>query len=92
VGFFQCPCCDFFTLGARGEYDICPVCFWEDAGLDLDRPDQPSGPNHLTLREGRHNFRQFGACDREMLPHVLPRSAWPDYRREERTLAPRRRR
>jgi len=69
---FQCPCCDYFTLSARGEYDICPICFWEDDGLDLDRLDIPSGPNHMTLREGRHHFKQFGACDSEMLVHVLP--------------------
>jgi hypothetical protein len=83
---FQCPCCDFFTLDARGEYDICPICFWEDDGIDIDRPDSHSGPNHKTLREGRHNFQQIGACDPEMLPHVLPQSKWSRYQRQERSL------
>ena len=83
---FQCPCCDFFTLDERGGYDICPVCFWEDDGLGVDRPDEHSGPNHMTLREGRDNFRRLGACDPAMLPHVLPRALWDEYRREERTL------
>ena len=23
----QCPCCDYFALGVRGMYEICPVCF-----------------------------------------------------------------
>ena len=27
---YKCPCCGYFTLDERGEYDICPVCFWED--------------------------------------------------------------
>src|SRR5687767_10862719 len=67
--FFQCPCCDYFTLDERGGYDICPVCFWEDDGQDIDRPDEHSGPNHMTLREGRDNFRRLGACDPAMLPH-----------------------
>ncbi|HET7864112.1 MAG TPA: CPCC family cysteine-rich protein, partial [Burkholderiaceae bacterium] len=44
----QCPCCDYFTLNRRGEYDICRICFWEDSGQDVDRPDDHSGPNHQT--------------------------------------------
>lgn len=33
--------------------------------------DIPSGANHgLTLRQAQENYRTFGACEREMLPHV----------------------
>jgi hypothetical protein len=68
----QCPCCDYFTLDTRGQYDICPICFWEDDGLDVDALDTHSGPNHLTLREARANFARLGACDEAALAHVLP--------------------
>jgi hypothetical protein len=68
----QCPCCDYYTLSSRGNYDICPICFWEDDGVDLDDLDSYSGPNHMTLKEGRENFKSFGACDLAMLKHVLP--------------------
>ena len=27
---YKCLCCGYRTLDTRGEYDICPVCFWED--------------------------------------------------------------
>lgn len=27
---YKCLCCGYRTLEAHGEYDICPVCFWED--------------------------------------------------------------
>lgn len=27
---YQCLCCGYKTLDSRGEFDICPVCFWED--------------------------------------------------------------
>jgi hypothetical protein len=67
----QCPCCDYFTLAKRGQYDICPACFWEDDGVDLNQPDLHSGPNHMTLTEGRANFRALGACDEAARPHVL---------------------
>ena len=69
---FQCPCCDYFSLEDRGEYSICKLCFGEDDGLDVAQVDRYSGPNHMTLREGRRNFQDFGACDRNMLKNVLP--------------------
>ncbi|TDQ47161.1 cysteine-rich CPCC protein [Permianibacter aggregans] len=34
--------------------------------------DTPSGANHgLTIREGRANFLKFGACEPEMVKHVV---------------------
>lgn len=67
----QCPCCDYISLPERGNYLICPICFWEDDGQDLDALDEPSGPNQgLTLREGRVSFKRLGACERSMLEHV----------------------
>src|SRR6266478_2688024 len=68
----RCPCCDFVTLPERGNYRIGPVCFWEDDGQDLDALDTESGPNHgITLRQGRSNFREFGACEATMVKHVV---------------------
>tara|TARA_R100000750_G_C2337847_1_gene92854 strand:- start:1042 stop:1461 length:420 start_codon:yes stop_codon:yes gene_type:complete len=68
----QCPCCDYITLTERGLYEICPVCFWEDDGQDINKLDQPSYPNSgITLREGRNNFKEFGACEKHMVEHVL---------------------
>jgi hypothetical protein len=68
---YQCPCCDYFTLERRSEYDICPICFWEDNGIDLDELDSHSGPNHMTLREGRQNFTRLGVCDIKMKKYVV---------------------
>ena len=68
----QCPCCDYISLPERGNYLICPICYWEDDGLDLDALNEPSGPNHgMTLREGRRNFLALGACDKNMLQNVI---------------------
>ena len=69
----QCPCCDYITLPERGNYLICPVCFWEDDGQDVEALDQSSGPNHgISLRQGRANFKRFGACEEAMVKNVLP--------------------
>ena len=68
----QCPCCDYISLPERGSYLICPICFWEDDGQDIDQLDCGSGPNHgLTLREGRRNFKEFGVCELEMKKNVI---------------------
>jgi hypothetical protein len=82
---FQCPCCDYFSLKQRGQYDICKVCFWEDDGLDLDKLDEISGPNHMPLREARRNFVTFGACDQKMLKNVIPKDRRGLYAYVERT-------
>ena len=64
-----CPCCNFRSLPRRGEYDICPVCFWEDDGSN--EPDLHSGPNHMTLRAARDNFERIGAMSEADLPKVV---------------------
>lgn len=60
---YACPCCGFFTLPARGQYELCPVCFWEDDGQDdHDADEVRGGPNGgLSLTEARSNYRSFGA-------------------------------
>lgn len=72
-----CEVCGFLTLDAdhKGMYDMCPVCFWEDDSIDDDHqknPDEPCyGPNHgLTLNQAKKNFRTFGACSQDMVPHT----------------------
>jgi Cysteine-rich CPCC len=75
-----CPCCGFLTIDRKGWYEICPVCGWEDSGIDDDKPDEyVGGPNHVTLTEARANFAKFGAAEerhrrrvREPLPSEEP--------------------
>ena len=64
-----CLCCGCKTLATRGEYDICPVCFWEDDPENGD-PDEVNDCNGVSLTEARENYRKFGACQVEMIPHV----------------------
>lgn len=84
---FQCPCCDYFTLSERGIYDICPICYWEDDGLDLNKPDKISGPNHgLTIAQARENFSKVGACNKDMIKHVISPNKRDKYKYRKRTL------
>jgi Cysteine-rich CPCC len=48
-----CPCCGYKTLPSRGDYHLCPVCRWEDEGVE---PWELSGPNGRTLVEAQQDF------------------------------------
>jgi hypothetical protein len=73
----RCPCCFCKTLGERGGFEICPVCFWEDDGQDdHDAEVVRGGPNGvLSLTDARANYRQLGACDERSVAHVRPPTA-----------------
>ena len=60
---YGCPCCGEKTLFIRGEYDICSNCGWEDDGSEEE--NHYSGPNHMTLRQGRENYLRCGRCERK---------------------------
>ncbi|MCI5928248.1 MAG: hypothetical protein MRZ73_06865 [Pseudoflavonifractor capillosus] len=51
---------------------ICPVCFWEN---DVFAPeeDAPSDENRgMTLRQGRENYRRWGAVRQDLVPFARP--------------------
>lgn len=83
----QCPCCDYLTKIVRGGYNICPVCFWEDDGQDIDELDYISGPNHITLREARANFLKIGAVDERVKQWVIPEDERTQYEYRPRDIA-----
>ncbi|MFT4649829.1 MAG: hypothetical protein ACI9X4_003070 [Glaciecola sp.] len=81
---YQCPCCDFYSMARRNVHDICQVCYWEDDGTDLDRLNQISDSNHITLFEARHNFNAFGASDQAAVSLVATSAQTAGLRREQR--------
>jgi hypothetical protein len=50
---YACPCCGYKTLPDRGAYEWCPVCSWEDEGL---QPWEYSAPNGQTLVEAQQEY------------------------------------
>ena len=77
---YRCPCRKSKTLCGCGGYEICPVCFWEDDGLDEHHVDLVrGGPNGtLSLRQARDSYRQYGASAHRFVTEV--RQALPDER------------
>ena len=68
----RCPCCGFRTLCSRGQFETCPVCYWEDDGQDEHDADiARGGPNgYLSLREARVRFAEYGACGQRFVSKV----------------------
>jgi len=71
---YICRCCGLRTLEQdntkNGKYEVCPVCAWEDDWDSKMTPKDFSASNGLTLAEGKKNFKDFGACEREQLENV----------------------
>ena len=61
----SCPCCGSRTIGERGNYEICKICWWEDDGQDNESANKVfGGPNYgISLTQGRYNFLKFGIYD-----------------------------
>lgn len=56
---YTCPCCGYRTLDFEppGTYDICPICFWEDDGIQFKDPDYVGGANQSdSLRITQRRF------------------------------------
>jgi hypothetical protein len=69
----QCPCCDYFTLPARGRRDVCAVCRWRDDGQTEDYIGNPEfGPDGMWLSTGRKNYQDLGVSNPEEKHIALP--------------------
>lgn len=55
-----CPCCGIFDHEERmgNTFLICPICDWEDDGVQLDDPDYEGGANTLSLNQAREMFKK----------------------------------
>jgi hypothetical protein len=71
TGPHACPCCGCLTLDGRGNYQICPVCRWEDDGQDAD--EVRGGPNRgISLTGAREHFTQSGVADERARDRARP--------------------
>lgn len=83
----QCDCCDYFTIPDGNDYEICPVCFWEQDAFGIWEPYEPSGANHgLSLYDGRKNFLMFGACEEKFKANVIATPEREKYRYAARSI------
>ena len=69
---YPCVCCSFLTRfePSNGDYDICPVCFWEDDPVQNDSPNIKGGANKVSLNQARINFKRYGAMEQRFVKNV----------------------
>lgn len=84
----DCPCCGYNTLTAAGNYEVCPICFWED--VPTDDIIMRITSNHVTLLQAQRNFLATGACEAEYVTLTRPPAATehrqPDWQPLEQRL------
>ena len=53
-----CPVCGQHHFEEEDFYEVCPVCGWEDDGLQRDNPDYAGGANRMSLNEAKVAYRE----------------------------------
>lgn len=48
-----CPVCEEYSFEFSDDYDICPICGWENDGLQRDQEDYWGGANDLSVNEAK---------------------------------------
>lgn len=66
---WDCPVCDNKNMGDYPEYDVCPLCNWEDDHLQRDDPDYWGGANDLSLNDYRAEWQKRKSAQANELPH-----------------------
>ena len=66
----KCACCNFSTVESIS--DICPVCFWQRDFYQEEHIDDDGGPNLVSIRKAKENFKKFGAIEERLKGYVRP--------------------
>ena len=56
--------------GPPGSYEVCPICFWEDDGIQLRWPLYSGGANKPSLVESQQNYAKYGAMEERFVKNV----------------------
>jgi hypothetical protein len=70
---YPCPCCGRLVFEQPpGNWEICPICFWEDDIMQLGYPMKGRGANKFSLFESQREFARSGVSDTRCKVHVRP--------------------
>ena len=54
--FYRCPCCLSTLFAENGDYDICPLCKWENDKVQNEDPGFAGGANEESLAQARNRL------------------------------------
>lgn len=68
---FTCPCCGYKTFEEKpGNYEICPICYWEDDYVQLADPQFSGGANKVSLIEAQKNYIEIQVSEKRFLSKI----------------------
>lgn len=65
-----CHCCGYKTIDESANYEICPICYWEDDHVQSADPWFRGGANKNSLFESQKNFKTYRAVEERFISHV----------------------
>ncbi len=66
-----CPVCGQYEFPEEDSYDVCPVCDWEDDGVQEDDPDYRGGANPMSLNEARADWKKRNPESKEFKDNFI---------------------
>jgi len=62
---YSCLICGYKTLDSYCDWDICPICFWEDDVLHHGGDKTSPANSGLKVSQAQANFMMFRCCSTE---------------------------
>jgi hypothetical protein len=53
----NCACCGSVSLPPDTIFEICPICGWQDDGVQNDKPDYVGGANKMSLNQAKEAYK-----------------------------------
>ena len=63
-----CPVCGKHQFDEDDNFEVCPVCGWEDDGIQRDDPDYAGGANCISLNQMKAAYAE-GMTYNEAVEH-----------------------
>ncbi|MCI1982010.1 MAG: hypothetical protein LKJ45_02485 [Oscillospiraceae bacterium] len=52
----KCACCGEYSLPSDSEFEVCPICGWEDDDIQNNDPQFEGGANDMSLEQARKEY------------------------------------
>ena len=54
----KCPICEQYTFEHENDFDDCPICGWENDGVQMDDYDYWGGANQMSVNQARKAYKE----------------------------------
>ena len=58
----KCPVCGKYEFERPDDFETCPICKWQDDGVQTDDPDFAGGANDMSLNEYKKAWKAGKPC------------------------------